>query len=351
MAAGGAAWEAAVIEEIQQSASLDLFRRCLDVAEVLALADHCDVAVLSTDLGGLDVDAVRLLQQRGVRIVGLGDEDRGVRLGIVVGRLGSLEAALSEPRPVIPEISGEIVVVWGPHGAPGRSVVAASVASAVAASGRRVTLIDADARGGALAQMFALLDDVSGLVAACRSANHGELQTVAGHAVDVESGLRLLTGVARADMWAQVRLGPFERVVQQMGLDSDVVVVDVGPGIDGVVRHVLEIARHVIVVGRADPVGLARLIRSLHDLRDVVPTDPVVVINQVRSTSAWSERDVADAVQRLAGVRPDLFIPADHRSLDTAVLRGRVPAQVVANSPFATAIGTLVSRLWVIPSR
>jgi MinD-like ATPase involved in chromosome partitioning or flagellar assembly len=345
VAAGGAAWESALVDEIQESESLYLLRRCLDVPEVLALADHCDVAVVSTDLVGMDADSVELLQRRGVRVVGIGDDDRATRLGMVVARPGAIEAALSEPRPAEPQAHGDVIVVWGPHGAPGRSVVAASVASAWAAGGQRVTLIDADSRGGALAQLFALLDDVSGLIAACRSANHGELRDIAEYAVDVESGLRLLTGVARADMWAQVRLGPFERVVRHVGQTSDVVVVDVGPGIDDAVRHVLEIARRVIVVGRSDPVGLARLIRSLHDLRDVVAIDPVVVINQVRSTSAWSERDVTEALLRLAGVRPDIFVPADHRSLDTAVLRGKVPAQVMTNSPFATAMATLATRV------
>lgn len=356
VAGGGAAWESEVIDEIQHSESWTLFRRCLDVADVLALAELCDVAIVSTDLAGLDADTVGTLQRHGVRVVGVGDSERALRLGMTVAHPGHLADALSEPLPVEMPFEGVVVAVWGPHGAPGRSVVAASIAAEWAALGRTVTLVDADARGGALAQMFALLDDVSGLVAACRSANHGNLHDVVGHAVDVEPGLKLLTGVARADMWAQVRPGPFERVLRHLAQSCDVVIVDLGPGLDPAEAHVLGVARHVVVVGRADPVGLARLVRSLHDLRDVqgLPsgvTETHLVINQVRPTSAWTKRDVEDAVHRLAGMRPDLFIPADHPSLDTAVLRGKVPAQVASNSPFARAMSELVSRMRVIPSR
>lgn len=356
VAGGGAAWESDIIDEIRHSDFLDLRRRCLDVADVLSLAEHCDVAVLSTDLAGLDADTVATLQRHGVRVIGIGDGDRAFDLGMLVARPGRLEEVVQEPVITTAPAAGTVIAVWGPHGAPGRSVVAASVGAALADRGQKVALVDADARGGALAQMFALLDDVSGLVAACRSANHGHVQDIVGQAVDIEPGLKLLSGVARADMWAQVRPGPFERVIQQLAQSCDVVVVDLGPGLGDAEKHVLDVARHVVVVGRADPVGLARLVRTLHDLRDVrdllAPQAPThVVVNQVRTTSAWTRGDVADAVQRLAGVRPDLFVPADHQALDTAVLRGKVPAQVSSNSPFAAAMAELVERMRVVPSR
>lgn len=351
VAGGGAAWESDVLDEIKHADTLSLVRRCLDVAEVLALAEHCDIAILSTELTGLDADSVLVLQRAGVRVIGIGDDERAVRLGMLAARPGGLEAVLNEP--VSPEspVAGVVIAVWGPHGAPGRSVIAASVASAWAARGRRVTLVDADSRGGAQAQMFALLDDVSGLVAACRSANNGSLHQVLGHALDVEPGLKLLSGVAKADMWAQVRQGPFERVLRQLAQSCDIVVVDLGPGLNAAETHVLSAARQVIVVGRADPVGLARLVRSLHELDGVVDVDPLVIINQMRSTSAWTKRDVSDAVGRLAGHRPDVFVPADHRTLDTAVLRGKVPSQVAPSSPFVAAMSDLAARLWVVPSR
>jgi len=350
VAAGGAPWEAATLDEIRDSGWLHLHRRCLDVAELLALSGMCDVAVVSTDLAGLDADAVLTLQRDGVRVLGVGPEERGHHLGISTMTVpGQIELDLQEPESVAAaESPGGLLAVWGPHGAPGRSVLAASVASAWADSGHHVTLVDADPRGGAQAQMFGVLDEASGLVAACRSANHGDLAGLTDHAVTVEPGLRLLTGVTRADMWDQVREASFQIVLRTVTQMSDAVVVDLGPALDPQTRHVLGAADQVLVVGRADPVGLARLVRALHDLgsvRPVAPAPPVVVINQLRPTSVWGERVVRDAVEQLAGVRPDVFVPADFKTLDTAALRGRVPAEVASGSPFVAAISTILEHV------
>ena len=350
VAAGGAPWEAAALDEIRRSTRLRLHRRCLDVAELLALSGLCDVAVVSIDMAGLDADAVLTLQRDGVRVLGVGLEERGHHLGIsTMTAPGQIESDLREPEELTASgPSGRILAVWGPHGAPGRSVVAATVASAWAGSGQHVTLVDADPRGGAQAQMFAVLDEASGLVAACRSANHADLAGLCDHAVTVEPGLRLLTGVTRAEMWNQVREGPFQVVLRTVAQASDAVVVDLGPGLDPQTRHILDVADHVVVVGRADPVGLARLIRALHDFSAVRPIGfdaPVVVINQLRSTAVWSERDVRDAIERLAGIRPDVFLPADFKTLDMAALRGKVPAEVAPGSPFVAAMETLLDRV------
>ena len=350
VAAGGAPWESVVLDEIHRSSRLHLHRRCLDVAELLALSGMCDVAVVSTDMPGLDADAVLTLQRDGVRVLGIGPAERGHHLGVsAMAMPGQLESQLREPEQAAAhEPTGAMLAVWGPHGAPGRSVLAASVASAWAQAGQRVTLLDADSRGGALAQMFAVLDEASGLVAACRSANHGDLSGIADQVVVVEPGLRLLTGVTRAEMWDQVREGPFQIVLRTVTQASDAVVVDLGPGLDAQTRHVLGAADQVLVVGRADPVGLARLVRSLHDLSSVRPmavAQPVVAINHLRSTAVWSERDVRAAVERLAGVSPDVFVPTDFKTLDTAALRGKMPAQVASGSPFVAAVSTLLERV------
>ncbi len=57
----------------------------------------------------------------------------------------------------------------------------------------------------------------------------------------------------------------------------------------------LEEADEVIVVGTADPVGLTRLIRAIHEVRAVVPSVNLrVVVNRIRSGSLGSSP--ADAV-------------------------------------------------------
>lgn len=352
VAAGGAPWEAQVLDEIERSDGLRLVRRCLDVAEVLSLSELCDVAVVSTDLAHLSADAVMTLERDGVQVIGIGAEASGRRIGIrTIVEPGALHSAVaSAPSASASELPAgrpaQVVAVWGPHGAPGRSVVAASVATLLSGGVGRVCLVDADPRGGSLAQMFALLDDVSGLVAACRSADRGRAADIMSHAVSVAPGLRVITGVPRAEMWSQVRRGPFELVLQHLMSTCSAVVVDTGPALDDHTKLILDRATDVIVVGRADPVGLARLVRALHDLRDVRPRPPdVVTVNQLRATSSWSARDIEGALVRLAGISPDVIIDADYRALDIAAIRGVSPVEAAPSSPFAEGVSRIVGQL------
>jgi len=365
LAAAGAAWEAAVIGEIEDSRSLRLVRRCVDVADLLAVAQTgvASAALVNTEMAGLDADAVYRLERAGIRVAAIqADEQRCRGLGIE-RRLspGSLES-ISQDLPVaVPEVispdSGRVVAVWGPAGAPGRSTVALGLASAAAAKGVDTVLIDADTYGGSLAHMLAVLDDVSGLMAACRAANNGRPGDVVDHLLGVDPGLRLLTGLPRADMWPQVRAGALDLVLRHLRGSAELVVVDCGFAIEpgsgsgGASRNqstlqVLEQADDVLAVGRADPVGLARLVRGLHDLGDVLrDVAPSVVVNMMRPSLGWNEREVASTLRRLTGIVPTSFLPFDQTGLDLALMTGRAPRQASPTSPFVARIEVLAAAL------
>ncbi len=371
VAAGGSTWESDVLREIEASSVMHLARRCVDVAELLAVAPSAaaDAALVATELPGLDADAVFRLERAGVRVIGLGDEERCRALGIAVRtHPGTVEhAVIDAGRPTGHEpdddrATARTIAVWGPSGAPGRSTVAASLSASFAHHGHDTVLVDADTYGGSIAQMLAMLDEVSGLMAACRAANQGRADEVARHLLDVEAGLRLLSGIPRADMWPQVRPGALELVLRRLRTETEVIVADAasplepgegapGAGRNQVTRHLLSTSDAVLVVGRADPVGLSRLVRALLDLPDVVETEPTVVVNLVRPTLGWSERDVASTLTRLTGIEPAAFIPADVPALDLAVMRGQLPRVVAPSSPFVAALDDIAASLApVVPS-
>ena len=103
--------------------------------------------------------------------------------------------------------SGRVVAVWGPTGAPGRTTVAIELAAALTRRGHDTLLIDADTVGPSIAQHLGLIDDTSGFAAAVRSAARGRLDPVglAGLAVSVPSGPRVLVGLPSADRWTELR--------------------------------------------------------------------------------------------------------------------------------------------------
>ncbi len=365
LAAAGANWEAAAVGEIESSRSLRLVRRCVDVADLLTVAqtDVAAAALVSTELAGLDADTVYRLGRAGIRVAAV-DSDAERCRGLGIERrlsLGALEAIAGDLSVSTPEFSsqdpGRVVAVWGPAGAPGRSTVALGVASASAAMGIDTVLVDADTYGGSLAQMLAVLDDVSGLMAACRAANNGRPAEAVDHLLEIDSRLRLLTGLPRPDMWPQIRAGALDLVLRQLRGSADLVVADCGfalepgSGLGGGSRNqatlqVLEAADQVVAVGRADPVGLARFVRGLHDLREVLrDTEPTVVVNMMRPSLGWHEREVNSTLRRLTGVTPAAFLPFDQTCLDLALMSGRTVRQAAPTSPFVARIEVLAAEL------
>jgi MinD-like ATPase involved in chromosome partitioning or flagellar assembly len=217
-------------------------------------------------------------------------------------------------------------------------------------------LVDADTYGGSLGQMLGVLDDVSGLVAACRAANNGRTSDVAAQVLAIDPGLRLLTGLPRADMWPQVRTAAFDAVLGSLRADCDLVVADCGfslePGPSAAAARnqttlqTLEQAEAVVAVGRPDPVGLARLVRGIHDLAELFPGRvPIVVVNLMRPTLGWAEREVRTTVHRLTGIEPLVHVPHDPSGIDLAAVSGRTPRVAAPASPFVARIEVLASHV------
>ena len=77
------------------------------------------------------------------------------------------------------------------------------------------------------------------------------------------------------------------------------------------------------MVGTADPPGLARLARGLVDLREITGGAAVrVVVNRMRPSLGWSEREIAGMVEGFSRVSGLHFLPDDRASTDRALVAG-----------------------------
>jgi MinD-like ATPase involved in chromosome partitioning or flagellar assembly len=384
LAAAGAAWEPEALALLDRSRDVVVLKRCVDVDDLLATAaaGQAGAAVLSADLAGLDADVGARLRHDGVRAVAVvpagptadAARARAGRAGLTrvladdaLGGLPALLVADDEPPadegvgvadPVPrPPARGRVVVVWGPGGAPGRTTVAVGIAAELARRGLTSVLVDADPQGGAVAPLLGVLDEVSGLLSAGRLAAAGELEArLPGVLRTVGPHLGVLTGLPRADRWAELRPGLLTEVAgAARGRGS--VVVDTGPSLedDGAAalgrstRHQLTLdavdaADELVVVGTADPVGLSRLARGLVDLRDRTARAPYVVVNRMRPSLGWSEREVAAmlaGVVRTAGID---FLPEDGATVDRAAVAGRTLLEVAPEAALPRALARLVDR-------
>jgi MinD-like ATPase involved in chromosome partitioning or flagellar assembly len=385
--AAGAAWESTALELLAERPGIVVLKRCVDVDDLLASASagQADVAVLGVDSHGLDQTAVDLLRKHSVRPVAVLPDGAGLdaaqlratRIGIrstvseaelatlpdaVLAGEATVDADSGEESPVQPEPAepgGRALVVWGPAGAPGRTTLAVALAAELAGRGCRTTLVDADPYGGAVAQQLGILDEVSGVLAAARVTASGTLPERFGSVQrTIGPHLGVVTGLPRPDRWVEVRSGVVEHLVE-VGRDHGHVVVDTGfsleqdpasdfgsrPGRNEMTLGALEAADEVVVVGSADPVGLSRLARGLVELRDVVRGAPVrVLVNRMRPTLGWSEKDIAGMVEgftRLTGLH---FLPDDRAAVDRALVAGRTVVES-GDSALGRAIGGVVDEL------
>ena len=138
---------------------------------------------------------------------------------------------------------GRVLAVWGPTGAPGRTSVAIAVADEAARLGVSTLLADADPYGGIDAQTLGLLDESAGFALACREASAGRLDTaqLALQSRQLRPGLRVLTGIARADRWPELRPAAvqavFARARHLLGVDGGRLRLLSGAGRGAVLRH------------------------------------------------------------------------------------------------------------------
>jgi MinD-like ATPase involved in chromosome partitioning or flagellar assembly len=254
---------------------------------------------------------------------------------------------------------GRVLAVWGPTGSPGRSTVAVNVAAELARA-EPVLLVDADTYGASVAQMLAILDEAPGVAAAARAADHGTLDSAAltRLAPLVQDELRVLTGLPRADRWPELREHAMTDVVRTARATTAWTVVDTGfcveqdeeisfdtmaPRRNGAALSVLRSADEVLVVGRADPVGLQRTVRAVGELRDMVSAPLRVVVTRVRASAVGSDphHRVRDVLSRFGGIDQVHLVPEDRDALDAALLHGATLNEVRPSSPARLALAEL----------
>ncbi|RYP83692.1 hypothetical protein EKO23_18215 [Nocardioides guangzhouensis] len=379
--AAGAGWESAALAALGSHPGIVVLKRCVDVTDLMATAatGQAQVAVLSLDAPGLDPAAVDHLRRHAVASVTVvaGTDDaaaRVARLGPVttvdVGSLDRLPDAVlvaagpggdDEPTrtgPLAARGTGQVVAVWGPGGAPGRTTVTLGIAGELARRGVDPLVVDADPWGGAVGQHLGVLDEVAGLLACARLAPETELP---GRFLGLQrrvAGLRVVTGLPRPDRWVEVREGTVDAVLG-LGRRQGDVLVDTGftlehdptdayagrAGRNAMTLEALAAADTVVVVGSADPVGLSRLARALVELAEHAGGRPaVVVVNRMRASLGWAEAEVASMVRDFGSVAALHFLPEDRAAVDRAMVAGRTLAEG-GESALTRAFGRLVDDL------
>ena len=383
LALGAAAWESRLVAAITRpDAGFVVVRRCTDLADLLGVAGtlSASLVLVGSDLPRLDRATVLRLEDLGLTVIGLHAADDesgaarlrevgcelllgvGVEVEAVIADVAALFARRSLRLVAAPVDSpsrsqGQLVVVWGPVGAPGRSSVALSVADESARAGIDTLLVDADTAGPSLSALLGLCDDVPTFHSAVRRADRGsfgpadlsELVSRVGPRMKFLGGANTcgeLRARALSAFWsAAAALHPMTivDVGSETGAEDDELV-----GRRGSAAASAFCAADVIVaVGAADPIGLARLVSGLSCLRTFAPETPVrVVITKVRRDAVGPRPEIAIREALAEHLDEALWlVPDDRAAYDAAVLAGRTLAELAPNSPARRSLGDFTAAL------
>jgi MinD-like ATPase involved in chromosome partitioning or flagellar assembly len=363
-----------------------ILARCSSGHELAsAVAMHQpDVAIASAEPRYLTDRVLAVSDDSGTRIVALVGSEPARRHAALLGLYETLDSsakwtdveALFERVPGVlardeasaPPQSGRgtVIAVWGPAGAPGRTTIAITVAAELAALGYSVALADLDTHGASVAPALGMLDEAPGFAAACRlagsdSLTRDELERISQRYESAAGGFWVLTGIGRPSRWPELSAERVAKSIAHCREWVDYTVLDVGASLENDEEISSDLyaprrnaatvtgvhaADHILAVGSADPVGLARFLRSHVDVLEAASTHSItVVMNRVRASAIGMnpQGQVTQTLSRFGGIDSPVLVPFDLAALDGAVLSGRTLTESAPRSPARVAIRDLVA--------
>jgi pilus assembly protein CpaE len=208
-----------------------------------------------------------------------------------------------------------IVAVLGPKGGVGKTTVSTNLATVIAASGKRVLLIDLDLQFGDVGLALGVEPErtIYDLVTAAGNLDGEKLR---GYLGTSGGGVNVLLAPVRPDQAEAVTAERLGEVIDVARTEFDVVIVDTPPAFTATAIAAVDQAAHSVVVGSLDLPGLKNMKVGIETLRlmDVDPDRMTIVLNRADSKVGLNPADV----KAIIGRPPDVNIPSD-RAVPRAV--------------------------------
>jgi cellulose biosynthesis protein BcsQ len=373
--AGDPEREAELAPRLATEPSLDLYMRCIDRVELLATvrSGAIDAIVSIGAPGWFDIQAAREAARAGIRLVGVVDnalesevlERRGVSVLDASASVGQIVDACRSARPatLISPVEverarpGQVVAVWGPKGAPGRTTLAIELSYALADTGETTVLVDADPYGGDALQLLGIVEELPTVLWAATGAGseHGRGEVMSDLRKVGANGPLLVPGLPRAELWTEVDDFGFGELIKLLAATARYVIVDVGFCLEDSVfsggrtsrnamaRATLERADRVIGVCRADAVGVKNFLWSFESLRELIDDDRIsIALNRL---SGSERREIDELLLRHTGRRSVIGFPDRPHDCRKAIERGGALHEVHPGSEICDRARILAEQL------
>lgn len=377
-------YETEVIRELNQhGAKFNVIRRCADAADARSTIQAGLSRILIADADAIGMDAtfiddmkknnvfILLLVEDALTTPHIGESARceysspadliqTLILGVKQYLFG-ITAEVEEPIAVAqtPAFNGKTIVVWGTHGAPGRSTIAYNLACQWGQKEVATTLIDADLQAPTLIQLAGDEPGNPGIAAAMGLRNRGSLNSssLAEITLPIGEHTALLSGLNRADRWRQIGAEGLKDLLTIVTQQSHAVL-DLGAGLgeadpsqltfvpsrEDINLSILQSADALVIVAKADTIGLTRLSNLLDDCAENELTVDLIIINFATPKDRKLKHALNRILARIAPEKPFIIIE-ENPDVPQALLAAQPVSQLNARSPFRKSIDTVISYL------
>jgi pilus assembly protein CpaE len=232
------------------------------------------------------------------------------------------------------------VVVLGPKGGTGKTLIACNLGVLLANAGHRTVLVDIDLQFGDVGLALGLRPDRT-IYDLAASGGTMDAAKVSDYLTRHDSGLEVLIGPARPDQAATVTVQMLLDLYAILSTEFDYVVVDTPPGFTPEVIASIDLSTDLCVVGTLDTLSLKNTRLGLETLSLMgYPEQQVsLVLNRAQTKVGITEEDV----EAIVGRTPDVFIPSD-RNIPRSVNEGSPISVSEPKSDAAKAFVALTDR-------
>lgn len=214
--------------------------------------------------------------------------------------------------------AGPMIVVLGPKGGTGKTLVSCNLTASLAMAGKRAVLIDLDLQFGDVGLSLGLSPERT-VYDLAKSGGSLDEEKLDAYLVKHASGAHVLLAPTRPDHAGLVTVELLREIYATLRQSFDFVVVDTAPGFTPEVIASIDSASDVCVVGMLDSLSLKNTKLGLETL-SLMGFDPgrtKLVLNRADTKVGITYDDVVS----IAGRTPDVLVPSD-RNVPISVNEG-----------------------------
>ncbi len=240
---------------------------------------------------------------------------------------------------------GKMVVLVGPKGGSGKTLVSTNLAAALSDAGRSVVVVDLDLQFGDVGLALGLPPDTT-VYDLLTSGGSMDAEKVDAFLAKHASGLRALLAPRRPDEAGLVTVEFLRDVFAMLRSTHDVVIVDTPPLFSPEVIAAVDASTDVCVVAMLDALSLKNLRLGLEtlELMDYPESSIRFVLNRADSQVGID----VDDVTAIVGRAPDVLVPSD-RAITRSVNEGMPIALKSRGSEAGRAFHQLAALYMDIP--